>query len=58
MHSYDYEVFLIRWKNAVHRIGIPRLLSLPVWEKKRLRDSNDLVQKTLLLEKIANDLHR
>jgi len=57
MDKRDKETFLHRYAVALKRIGSPlRLLSLLPAEQERLKKTSDLVEKTKLLEEIADGI--
>ena len=58
MTEHEREIYTARWSKALSRIGARNLLCLPEAWKTLLVRSNDLVRKTILLETIAEAMHR
>lgn len=54
----DREDYIIRWSKALSRIGYRNLTCLPEAWLILLAGTTDLVRKTILLEAIADALHR
>lgn len=53
MHDNDYKIYLLRYKAVIRKIGIGNLLHLSKYYKEKLKNTTNLVDKVLLLEKIA-----
>ena len=58
MTSRELEIYAGRIARAVETIGYSRLLTLPKQITKPLQETNDVVLKTRMLEKIAYDVRR
>ena len=58
MTMTDREDYIIRWSRALSRIGYRNLTCLPEAWLILLAGTTDLVRKTILLEAIADALHR
>ena len=58
MTMTDREDYIIRWSRALSRIGYRNLTCLPATWLTLLKATTDLVRKTILLESIADALHR
>lgn len=54
----DREDYIIRWSRALNRIGYRNLTCLPATWLTLLKETTDLVRKTILLESIPDALHR